>query len=286
MLDVLESEVESEVLEREVASYYGLSDLHAVILRNLASSGFNIDRLMHDDLALIDEFHMGGRPATEYLLGKMNLTGGEHVLDVGSGLGGPARCLAVSHGCRVTGVDLTPEYVAIARDLTARTGLSGQVAYTVGSALNMPFGDAEFDAAINIHVAMNIHDRTGLYKEIARVLKPGAVFALYDVMMGWNDGLHFPIHWADRPEASHLTSPSQTGALLGSAGFLIEHIEERKEFALAFLHERLAALANGTPLLGVHVLLGANARQKIENMIRNLEESRAIPVIMIARRTA
>jgi MPBQ/MSBQ methyltransferase len=284
MFDVLEYEVSPDELEREVASYYGLSGLHSVILRNLAASGFDIERLMHDDLAPVDEFHMGGRAATDYLFGKMGLTGREHVLDVGCGLGGAARRLAAGFGCKVTGLDLTPENVAIARDLTARAGLDGLIAYKVGSALSAPFPAARFDAAINIDMAMNVHDRMRLYKEIARVLRPSAIFALYDAMMGWNEGLHFPVHWAERAEASHLTSPSQTGALLSAAGFLIEHIEERKESALAFLHERRAKLMGDAPLLGVHLRLGADARQKIENTIRNLEESRVVPVVMIARR--
>jgi MPBQ/MSBQ methyltransferase len=284
MYDVVEHEIESDCLEREVATHYGLTGLHKKILSNLAASGFDLENLRHEDLAQIDEFHMGGRPATEYIIGKLLLTGSEHVLDVGSGLGGPARCIASRFGCKVTGIDLTSEYVTIARDLTARTKLNDKVSYEVGSALETPFATGKFDAAINIHVAMNIRNRSGLYKEIARVLRPGAMFGVYDVMMGPNEGLHFPLHWAETPGTSHVISMSQTGALLGAAGFLIEHIEERKESALAFLHERLAALAKGTPLLGVHVLLGDNAREKIENMIRNLEEARATPVIMIVRR--
>jgi MPBQ/MSBQ methyltransferase len=283
MLNMGESEVASFAFEREVASDYGLTDLHKTILNNLTASGLDPERLKHDDLALIDEFHMGGRPATEYILDKMNLTGAEHVLDVGSGLGGPARCLAARYGCRVTGLDLTPEYVTIASDLTARTGLEGSVAYVVGSALASPFPDAQFDAAINFHVAMNIRERDRLYKEIARVLKPGALFCLYDVMRGANRGLYFPLHWAKAPETSHVISPSETATLLEAAGFVVEYMEQRKAFALAFLHERLDALDDDA-LLGFHVLLGANARKKIENMIRNLEEGRAAPIIMIARR--
>lgn len=273
------------VLESKVASHYGLTDLHRTILANLAASGFDVARLKHDDLAQIDEFHMGGRPATEYVLTKLKLAGGEHVLDVGSGLGGPARCLASRFGCAVTGLDLTPDYVTIARDLTIRTGLEDRIAFVVGSALAMPFADGRFDAAINFHVAMNIRERDKLYGEVARVLKPGGVFCLYDVMRDAGDGeLHFPLHWADTPETSHLTTPSGTAALLEAAGFRVEEVEERKDIALAFLQERRAALADGTPLLGVHVLLGANARVKVENMIRNLEEGRVTPVIMVARR--
>lgn len=272
-------------LEREVASHYGKEGLTAKLLEALRAGGIDPDRLTIQDLAAVDEFHIGGRPATEHAVAKMALTRDHHVLDVGCGIGGPARYIASTIGCRVTGIDLTPEYVDAARELTQRTGLSDRISYQVASALDMPFDAASFDTAITIHVAMNIKDRDGLYREVARVLKPGAQFCIYDVMKGANDGLRYPVPWAETAATSHLTTPAETTALLDNAGFAIEHVEDRKDVAIAFFRERLAQAAGGPPPIGLHLIM-ANARVKLDNMLANVEADHISPVLMLARRKA
>lgn len=271
--------------ERAVARHYQVSSLTERIIEAVKASGLDPDGLRPEDLAPIDEFHIGGRAATRHVLAKMGLTGSEHLLDVGCGIGGAARYIAASVGCRVTGIDLTPEYVEAARDLSARTGLAERTRYQVASALQMPFGDAAFDAAITLHVAMNIKDRAGLYREVARVLRPGAVFAIYDVMQGRNDGLRYPVPWAETPAGSHLTTPDEMQSLLAEAGFEVGEVEDRTDFGIAFFRERLAA-QGPPPALGLHVLMGASARDKLQNMLAGLEGGSIAPVVMIARRAA
>ena len=269
-------------LESAVARHYQASpDLGAAILRALEAAGLDINRLTPAALAPVDEFHIGGRAATKHALAKLHLSGSEHVLDVGCGIGGATRYIADTFGCRVTGIDLTPDFIAVARMLAERTGLADRVAYEVASALAMPFADAAFDAAITLHVAMNIKDRAGLYREVARVLKPGASFCIYDVMKGDREGLQYPVPWAQTPATSHLTTPLEMHALLAAAGFEVTETEDRTSFGISFFRERLAA---GPPALGTHLLTGSNTREKSKNMLSALEAGAIAPVVMIARR--
>jgi MPBQ/MSBQ methyltransferase len=269
-------------LERDVAKHYGVGELKTALLQALSAAGFDIEHLDPKDLAPVDEFHIGGRPATEYALARMGLGKDQHVLDVGCGIGGATRYLASALGCRVTGIDLTPEYVEVARDLARRTGLGERVTYEVASALAMPFPDGTFDAAITMHVAMNIKDRAGLYHEVARVLKRGAPFCIFDVMTGEEPGLLFPVPWAETGRTSHLITPDETATLLSAAGFVVEHREDRREFGIAFMRERLAG---PPPPVSVQLLMGATGRAKFENVLTNLEQKHITPVLMIARRT-
>jgi ubiquinone/menaquinone biosynthesis C-methylase UbiE len=206
-------------LERKVASHYGGRSLLEGILAALKAAGLDPDKLTPEALGAVDEFHIGGHQATQELAARMLFGAGQQVLDVGCGIGGAARFLAYRFGCRVTGIDLTPEYILVARDLTRRTDLEGEVVFEVASALDMPFPEGRFDAAITFHVAMNIKDRDRLYREVARVLKAGARFCVYDVMKGPNPGLDFPVPWAESAETSHLTTPAETERLLEQAGF-------------------------------------------------------------------
>lgn len=270
--------------ERAVACHYQVSDLTQRVLKAAAAAGLDIDRLAPEDLTPIDEFHIGGREATKHVVAKMRLAGSERVLDIGCGIGGAARYVAVSTGCHVTGIDLTPEYVETARALSGRMGLGARTAFEAGSALQMPFADASFDASITLHVAMNIKDRTGLYRETARVLKRGAVLCIYDVMKGENDKLRYPMPWAATEASSHLTTPEEMQGLLTTAGFSVEEVEDRTDFGIAFFRGRLSAGGAPSPL-GLHVLMGETSREKSHNMLQNLERGAISPVVMVARRT-
>jgi ubiquinone/menaquinone biosynthesis C-methylase UbiE len=271
-------------LERDVARHYGGGNLQERVRASLAAAGLDLENLSQRDLAPMDEFHIGGRAATEHLVARLGLEPHHHVLDVGCGIGGATRYIAAEIGCRVTGVDLTPEYIEIARDLSARTGLADRIAYMAASALSMPFPDESFDAAVTLHVAMNIRERERLYREVARVLKPGALFGLYDIMKGNEEGLRFPLPWAETAATSHLTTPDETASLLQGAGFTVEQTEDRRAFGVAFLRERLNAPPGGPNALGLHLVMGASARPKLENVIENIEADRIAPVLMIARR--
>jgi len=270
-------------LEADVERHYSASGLVARILDALTASGVDVSKLRTGDLAPIDEFHIGGRSATEHALSKISLLPGQHVLDVGSGVGGAARYMAEKFGCRVTGVDLTLDFVEAARTLTRMVGLSDRVDFQVASALAMPFRDAMFDAAITLHVAMNIRDRPGLYREVARVLKSGAVFLIYDVMQGPESGLQFPVPWAPSPDTSHLETLNGMRSLLSDAGFAAEAVEDRTAFGIEFFRQRLAS-SSAPPPVGLHLLMGPEMQQRFRNMLAGLESGAIMPVVLVARR--
>ena len=275
-----------EELENRVAAHYGRSDLLEAILAGLEKAGVDPAAPSIEDLAPVDEFHTAGRITTLEAIDMMPIEAGMHVLDAGSGIGGTARCLAAEQGCLVTGLDLTPEYVEVARALTERVGLDYRCRFEQGSVLDMPFDDRTFDAAVTFHVAMNIEDRAGFYGEAARVLKPDAPFCLFDVMKGPADGMHYPVPWAEVEANSFLKTPGETRDLLSAAGFEVVEEKSLRDFAMGFFREVFAkaAKADGPPPLGLHLLTGGNTPQKFGNYAKGLEEERIDPVIMIARR--
>ncbi len=269
-------------IETAVSTHYGNSDLLDRILERLKQMGISPDDVKPDDLAPVDELHIGGRAATEYAVSKLAPSKGDHVLDVGCGIGGAARYIAAHTGCRVTGIDLTPDFIAVAKALTKLTGQ--KAGFEVASALEMPFEDSAFDAAITLHVAMNIPDRAGLYAEVARVLKPGGEFCVYDVMRKGTGGVPYPMPWAETSATSHLTTPDETRDLLEQAGFEVTLTEDRTDFANDFFRRSFAAMQGGPAPLGPHLIMGSTAREKLTNISNAVSQGLLAPVVMMAKR--
>lgn len=274
-------------IENIVKEHYSTAELGERILSGLTATGVDIDHLSIDDLAVVDELHIGGRIATEHALDKLTVSESDHVLDVGCGIGGPARTLVSRSRCTLTGIDLTPGYINVARTLTRLTGLEDRARFEVASALSMPFADETFDAAITFHVAMNIHDRAALYGEIARVLKGGASLCIYDVMKKNDEAITFPLPWAETEVSSHLETSQNMETYLDNAGFDVREIEDRSTFADDYFKQRLAAVGDTPSPLGPHLVMGATAREKFENTYNNLKHGCIAPVVIIAqKRTA
>lgn len=272
--------------EKAVAEHYGVTDLLGRIFKGLEASGVNLTRLTHEDLAPVDEFHIGGRAATDHAVAALSPGRADHVLDIGCGIGGAARYMASTIGCRVTGIDLTEEFIEAAEALTQKTGHGDRIKYEVANALNLPFETGVFDKAITLHVAMNIQDRPGLYREIARVLKPDAVFCIYDVMKSTGGEIVYPVPWAETADTSFLASLDDMQTLLGDAGFEVFEVEDRTDFARDFFKKATAAAADSgaPPVLGLNLLMGDSAPLKFKNMLDNILAGRIAVVQMLARR--
>ncbi len=218
-----------------VRRYYAGDDLESRVMAALAAAGLDLDHLGVDDLAGLDQLHAGFRQATEYVLDSLALAPGTTLLDVGCGVGGPARVAAALHGCRVTGIDLSADFVDLARSLTERLGLGSQVTFDIGSATELPYADASFARAMLNHVGMNIADKAAVFGEVRRVLEPGGRFAVYEQMFlragdgdGDGDGdLIYPLPWAEDASSSFVETRERYVELLTAAGFDVEHDEDR-----------------------------------------------------------
>jgi SAM-dependent methyltransferase len=257
-----------------VETHYTSESLGETILTALRAAGKDLDHLTPDDLAPVDEFHGGQRPATMRLAELVGFAGTERVLDVGSGLGGPSRYIAWHYGCRVSGIDLTAEFVRVAEMLTRLTGLVDKVDYRQGNALGLPFEDMSFDVVWSQNAAMNIADRDRLYREMRRVLKPGGRLALQEVTAGPGGPPHYPVQWAREPGISFLHSQEATRAKLAAAGFRVIAWQDTTQPALQSATARARNAAGAPPILGTHLLLGADWQAMFRNSGRNLEERR------------
>ena len=272
----------------EVSAHYTSGDLLARLEARLREDGSDPARPTFDALAPYDHFHGRGVEATEDMANRLEVAGTDHVLDVGSGLGGPARYFARRFGCRVSGIDLTAEFCEVARHLTSRLGLTDRVSFEQGDALAMPFGDAAFDGAYSMNVSMNIADKRALYREIHRVLAPGGWLVLSEVVQGPGGAPAYPAPWARTALTSFLAIADETRASLAASGFTIESERDTTEAALAYgARSRALVEAGGKPPhRAVSLILGALAEEAVANSGRALRERRAVPVELICRKAA
>ena len=273
-------------LERDISRHYGVGGLFERIMQGLAALGIAPENVRPEDLGPIDEFHIGGPAATAELVAQIALEPGMEALDIGSGLGGTARHVALATGALVSGVDITEEYVALARRLSALVGLDDVTRFETGSALALPFADGRFDAAFLVHVGMNIPDKPALFAEARRVLRRGGVLGVYEVMRTGEGRLAFPVPWAESEATSFEATPDVYRAAARAAGFAITSERTRRDFALNFFARMIgrAEAAGGPPPLGVHLLMRDSAR-KFANMKANIEAGLIAPVEMILHAT-
>ncbi|MBK0393783.1 class I SAM-dependent methyltransferase [Ramlibacter algicola] len=270
-----------------IAGHWAKGDVYAQVIATLEKMGKPLRGLTVEDLAPVDHFHARGFPATVDLADRLTIDAGDQVLDIGCGIGGPARYIATRFGCHVTGIDLTPTFVAAGRKLTALLELEDRVAMEEGDAQHLPYADGRFDGALAQHVTMNIPDRSRFFAEAARVLKPGAFFALTEHGLGPAGTPHYPLPWSEDGSGAYLVTPAETRSLLQQAGFEDVEVEDTGDKYLA-AYKKVMALAEQDllPPLGVHILLGANARDKTRNAARNIEEGRTHPIQVICRKRA
>jgi ubiquinone/menaquinone biosynthesis C-methylase UbiE len=269
-----------------VAGHYARNDLLAAIRDGILCLGKTPATVTMDDLSPVDEFHIGGRRATEELVAQLQLSAADHLIDIGCGLGGAARLVADRYKCRVTGFDLTRDYVEAGNKLCEWLGLEDRVSLQHASALSIPEADGTFSGGYMLHVGMNIKDKGKLFSEAARVMRSGARFGVYDVMRTANGELGYPLPWATNPETNALAWLEEYKSALLAAGFEILAERSRKDFALTYFNQQRSRLstAEAPAPLGLQTLMGERRPAQVRNMIEGISGSLIAPVELITRK--
>ena len=273
--------------EAEITGHYTDGALYERLCALLAADGVDPNHPTLADLAPYDQFHGRALEATQELADLFDPGPDGHLLDIGCGIGGPARYLADRFGCRVTGIDLTPEFIDMARRLTDLVGMADFVSFELGNALAMPFDDDGFDGAFCMNVSMNIEDKDGFYRETLRVLRPGAPFVLSELASGNPDAVDYPTPWAKTQAASFLVSVEETVSGLEAAGFHVENVRDATDANLEFGKRSKAMLERGEkpPHRGVHLIHGpAMAKIATANTAKGLISGNLVPVELLCRK--
>jgi SAM-dependent methyltransferase len=261
-------------------NYWERDGLERKILDALAATGKDVNALTVEDLGPADHFHGGGKKATDRQARMAQLTPGMRVLDVGGGLGGPARTLAVEHGCHVTVVDLTESYVRTGEALTARLGLADRVAHRLGNALALDLPDQEFDVVWTQNSGMNIQDKERLYAGFARVLRPGGLLVIQEPMAGSVEPVVFPVMWARDASSSFLRLPDEMRKVMESAGFEVIAWEDATADA-AGPSSGVVVPAHAIP----RIVMGDALDEIAKAGQRNRDEGRIVMIQAVLRRS-
>lgn len=255
-----------------IHKYYSPNNLYNEIIQGLGKLGKDLSAVTLDDLQPVDEFHIRGDTATKELIALAQFTPDMHILDVGCGIGGSTRRLAHETGCRVTGIDLSNEYIDTAERLTTLLNMREQVGFQACSALELPFENDSFDGVWSLQMNMNVKDKLSWLKETQRVLKPGGRAVFYEVCGLKNSPLHFPVPWAQDQSMSFLVTPDAFRKLITAAGFEIKIWNDKTDLAkAAFANAKPPSGEPKLPVLGVYLLVGRDIQTKAYNLHLNLE---------------
>ena len=263
---------------------YATANLGERIVAALKDAGIPPEKWTPEILGPADQIHGGGLQQTQVHAALVSITSDMHLLDIGCGIGGPARYFATEFGCRVTGIDLTDEYIDAASLLTKKIGLSDRVAFDCGDATALPYDDVSFDMAWALNVTMNIEDRAGFYAGVHRVLKPGGRFCISEIGQGPGGEPYYPLTWAADPAYSFLLPPEDMRTLLESSGFrVVEWIDETAR-RKASTDGRPAETAPVETPLTIEITRGADYPDRRKNSGRSAKEGRLTNVMLVAER--
>jgi MPBQ/MSBQ methyltransferase len=257
-----------------VRDHYAASDLEQAIVAALEGAGFDTSAPVAEDLFPIDQLHAGGAQSTRYLLEQLELRPNTRLLDIGCGIGGPARMAASLFSCPVVGIDLSEDFVIAGHRLTDRVGLADLVQLTVAAGDDLSFPDESFERAMMIHVGMNLPDKPAVFAEVRRVLRPGAWFGLYEQMRIGDTTPRYPLPWAEDERSSFLESPQTYAEMLQAAGFVVERTEDRT-----------TAMSTAPPpqQLSPATIFGQRFVQRIQNNVAATRTRVLAPVVILAR---
>jgi ubiquinone/menaquinone biosynthesis C-methylase UbiE len=255
----------------QIASHYAYNDLYEAILQALGHAGIPAGKVGRKDLAAIDEFHVRGQEVSRELAIAAGIQPGTRILDAGCGLGGACRMLADEFGCDVTGIDITEDYIRTATRLSTLTGLQHSTRFVHGSVLSLPFNDNSFDVVWTQHVQMNIADKKTFYAEIKRVLINGGRLVYYDILSNDHAPIQFPVPWASDAGLSFLITSEELHTLLQHTGYNRLQVTNETANGITFFNNLFNRISQkGLPALGLHMLMGNNALEKLRNLHSNL----------------
>lgn len=273
----------------QITDHYEKPGLLARIDFGLKATGINPQQASRRDLAPVDEFHLRGPVATDELIALLDPQPEWKFLDLGAGLGGPARHLAETSACHVVGLDLAEEFCSVGNELSRRMGLGDKVDLRQGDITQLDgFEEASFDGAWIIHVGMYIEDKLAFYKQVERVLKPGGRFLIFDVIQVGDQEVTYPVPWSSDAEHSFLAKADEMNQLLGAAGLTVRHQEDQRVAAIDFLHKNAAKAetAQGPPPLGLHLIFGPDAKKVFPNLLSSLKRGAVSPTIFLCEKPA
>jgi sarcosine/dimethylglycine N-methyltransferase len=268
-----------------VRERYGKSGILDRVNAFLLERGIDPEHPTYEDLFLCDQLHGRGIEATRDHIERAGINSSMQVLDLGCGVGGCSRAIAATCGCRVTGIDLTPQFIEVARELTRRCRLTDRIEFRQADALDLPFADATFDHVWCHNVTMNIQDKRKLASEVARVLKRGSRFSCFEVGQGPGGELIFPLPWATDASASFLVTPAMMRQALEQGGLRISAEVDLSDTSIAFRSEMRARAERGEPpLTAPHVIMGDEFGDAARNMGRCVVEKRVVEQFVLAEK--
>jgi len=264
-----------------ITAHWSRRDPAAWIMARLAAE--QVQTPQWRDVARFDQIHAGGLQAVRELAELCGISRDWQVVDLGGGLGGAARALSGTYGCALTCVDLTPTLIDAGERLTTLVGLQRYVRHLEADATATGLADAAYDLVWVQHLALHLPEPLALWREAARLLKPGGLLAVHEWVLGSGEP-YYPAPWAPADGSlSHLGSQAELEARLTAAGFIDIRLQDVSATAAEGYARQLKALAR-QPQADNPVLPAEELGLVIANAERSLREGRARCLMGTARR--
>lgn len=264
-------------LQIQIEQQYSIPNLDERVFNALEKVKNGEKKFSRNDFASFDEFHIQGIKATRELATLVPIEPNMKILDIGSGVGGPARTLASEFNAQVVGIDAVESFSQLATKLSSLIKLEQQTRFVHGSALALPFENDLFDVVWMQHMNMNIQDKGKLYAEATRVLRSGGKIALYEICQGKNttESLDYPVPWANNETVNHLARPEEIIAKIEQNGLQAQVVKNVTWECLNWFTKILEAAKVGKANpLGLHLVSGDDFRLKAENIVKNIQNEK------------